>query len=288
MVRFVKMHGAGNDYVYVDGFRECVDDPARLARAISRPHFGVGSDGLILVLPSERADVRMRMWNADGSEAEMCGNGVRCVAKLAHEAGYAPRDDVRVEVGREGASRVLAIRVEKEGGRVRAARVDMGPPDFVRARIPVAGEPAGGEAIDVEVALPARGRVFRASCVSMGNPHCVIFLDAPAGDDLVLGLGPEIERHPLFPARVNVGFAHVAGPDEIRLRVFERGSGETLACGTGACAALAAAARTGRTGRRARVRLPGGDLEIEWSEATGSIALTGPCVEVFRGEYAEG
>jgi diaminopimelate epimerase len=287
MIRFVKMHGAGNDYVYVDGFRERVEDPPALARRVSDRHFGVGSDGLILVLPSERADVRMRMWNADGSEAEMCGNGVRCVAKLAHEAGYAPGEDVRVEVGRDGATRVLEIRVLKEGGRVRAARVDMGRPSFVRREIPMNGEPAEGEAVGVKIPLSARGRAFDATCVSMGNPHCVIFVEAPPRDDLVLGFGPEIERHPLFPRRTNVEWAFVAAPGEIRLRVWERGTGETLACGTGACATLAAAARTGRTGRRARVRLPGGDLDIEWSEATGTILMTGPCVEVFRGEYEE-
>ncbi len=289
MLRFVKMHGCGNDYVCVDGFRETVADPAALARRVSDRHFGVGSDGLILALPSERADVRMRMWNADGSEAEMCGNGVRCVAKLARDAGYARTDDLLVEVGREGATRVLPIHVVRgPGGRVQAARVDMGAPDFARGRIPVAGPPAE-EALDVEVGVAGPpARVFRATGVSMGNPHCVIFADGPPGDDLVLVAGPEIERLPLFPRRANVEFAYVAGPAEIRLRVWERGSGETLACGTGACAALAAAVRTGRIpGRRATVRLPGGDLDIEWSEADGHIHMTGPCVEVFRGELSD-
>jgi diaminopimelate epimerase len=286
MLRFVKMHGCGNDYVFVDGFFERVLDPAGLAVRISNRHFGVGSDGLILVLPSERADVRMRMWNADGSEAEMCGNGVRCAAKLAREAGHAARDDVRVEVGREGATRVLEIRVFREGKKVLAARVDMGAPDFLRQNIPMQGPP-GMEVIDEEIALPKLGRVFRATCVSMGNPHCVIFLDAPPTDDLVLGVGPEIERHPAFPERINVEWAHVEGPASIRLRVWERGSGETLACGTGACAAVAAAARTGRAGRRAVVRLPGGELEIDWSDGDGRLYMTGPCEEVFRGELEE-
>lgn len=274
MLHFVKMHGCGNDYVYVDGFRETVADPAGLAVRVSDRHFGVGGDGLILVLPSEKGDVRMRMWNADGSEAEMCGNGVRCVAKLAREAGYARSDDVRVEVGREGTTtRVLPIRVFRAGGgaEVTAARVDMGPPAF---------------AADAEEGVVAAGRPFRGTRVSMGNPHFVIFLGTPAEDALVLGFGPAIERDPLFPERTNVEWAHVAGRGEIRLRVWERGSGETLACGTGACATLAAAARAGRTGRRATVKLPGGDLDIEWSERDGHIYMTGPCVEVFRGELA--
>jgi len=278
-MRFVKMHGCGNDYVYVDGFRERVADPEALALRVSDRHFGIGGDGLILILPGERsageADVRMRMFNADGSESEMCGNGVRCVAKYAREAGYA-RDAsglVRVEVGRAPRTRVLPIRVHEEGGRVRAATVDMGAPAI--------------EALDREVRLGPDAPTLRGVVVGMGNPHFVTFGDAPPADAAVLGLGPRAERHEAFPDRTNVEFAHVAGPAEIRLRVWERGSGETLACGTGACATLVAAAATGRTGRRATVRLPGGDLDIEWRESDGHVYMTGPCVEVFRGELGE-
>jgi len=266
-LRFSKMHGCGNDYVYVDGFHETVDDPPALARRVSNRHFGIGSDGLILVLPSETADVRMRMFNADGSESEMCGNGVRCVAKLAYEAGHVRRPEVRVEVGADGASRVLPIALTIDGaGRVRAARVDMG--------VPIVG--AGPETVLGRAGLR----------VSMGNPHFVIF--AEPDDAAVLGEGPRLERDPAFPARANIEFARVDGPEEIRLRVWERGSGETLACGTGASATLVAAVALGKiAGRRSLIRLPGGDLDITWSAEDGHVYMTGPCVEVFRGELSD-
>ncbi|HVY60098.1 MAG TPA: diaminopimelate epimerase [Planctomycetota bacterium] len=262
-LRFSKMHGCGNDYVYVDGFRENVPDPPALARRVSDRHFGVGSDGLIVVLPSAKGDVRMRMYNADGSESEMCGNGVRCVAKLAYEAGHARKPEVAVEVGREGATRVLPIRLTVAGDRVTAARVDMGRP---------------GLAPDLETIEGATG--LR---VSMGNPHFVIF--GEPSDANVLGLGPKLEKASAFPDRSNIEFAQAEGPAAIRLRVWERGSGETLACGTGACATLVAAVRLGKIpGRRATLRLLGGDLDIEWPDPQGSVFMTGPCVEVFRGE----
>ena len=284
---FFKMHGCGNDYVLVDGFRDDIADPAALARRVSDRHYGVGSDGLVLVLPSRRADIRMRMWNPDGSEAEMCGNGIRCAAKLAFEAGYGRGKSFRCEVGREGQTRVLTVEVRlRQDGRVEAARVDMGQPSFRCEDIPVAG-PAGEEALAVELEVPALGRSFTATCVSMGNPHAVIFLDADPPDAVVLGAGPQLERHEKFPRRANVGFAHVRGASDLRLRVYERGAGETLACGTGACAALVAAARTGRTQRRATVHLTGGPLEVEWSETDGHVHLTGPVVEVFRGELGD-
>jgi diaminopimelate epimerase len=271
-MRFVKMHGCGNDYVYVDGRQERVVDPAALARRVSDRHFGIGGDGLILVLPSEKADARMRMFNADGSEAEMCGNGVRCVAKYAHEAWLdGAGETVRVEVGREPGTRVLPIRVHARGGRVQAATVDMGAPVILAA--------------DAEIALEPGGIAVRAVLVSMGNPHCVTFGEEP-DERTVATIGPRIERHPAFPDRTNVELAHVVSPSEIRLRVWERGSGETLACGTGACATVVAAALTGRAARRATVRLLGGDLDIEWHEADGHVHMTGPCVEVFRGELS--
>jgi len=285
---FIKMHGCGNDYVYVDGFRHQVQDPARLAVRVSDRHKGVGSDGLILVLPSEKAHVRMRMWNADGSESEMCGNGVRCVAKLAYEEGHARHDDMRVEVGRDGKTRVLTLRLIRQGESVTAVTVGMGSPSFVRQDIPMAGE-QGVEVLDEQIAIPASRDVYTATCVNVGNPHCVIFLDRDPDDALVLGKGPQLETLRVFPARMNVEFAHVLSPTEIRLRVWERGSGETLACGTGATATVAAAIRTGRIpGPKALVHLKGGDLDIEWDRTQNQLYMTGPAVTVFRGTYLDG
>ncbi len=278
---FVKMHGCGNDYVYVDGSRTALpEDPAALAALAARVsdrHYGVGGDGLILILPPTVAGaaVRMRMFNADGSEAEMCGNGVRCVAKYAYENGLAagPSDSVRVEVGKDE-RRVLPIRVRLGAeGKVEAAEVDMGEPCVRDLDRPIEVREAG--------TLVA---AFRASIVDMPNPHCVIFGREPADDRLVATIGPRIESHRMFlPARTNVEFACAERPDEVSLRVWERGSGETLACGTGACATVVAGAATGRTGRRVRVRLSGGALDIEWRAADGHVLMTGPCVEVFRG-----
>ncbi|RMG41764.1 MAG: diaminopimelate epimerase [Planctomycetota bacterium] len=280
-MRFTKMHGAGNDYVYVDCFRERVpqrqEELAGLARRISDRHFGVGSDGLILICPSERADVRMRMFNADGSESEMCGNGVRCVAKYAYDHGLCRRETMRVETGRG----VLTLELQIEGGKVRRVRVDMGPPILQSSRIPtnLPGDPP------VEAPLEVDGRTLSVTCVSMGNPHCVTFVDELT-DHLVLGMGPKVERHAAFPNRVNAEFVQVVRPDEVRVRVWERGTGETLACGTGACAVAVAGVLAGRTERRIVAHLPGGDLELEWSDG-GSVLMTGPAEEVFTGEWPE-
>jgi diaminopimelate epimerase len=276
-MRFTKMHGAGNDYVYVDCFAQPV--PAglpELARRISDRRFGVGGDGLILIRPSERADARMQMLNADGSEAEMCGNGIRCVAKYVYDHGICRRDELRIETG----AGVLAVQVETDGGSVRQVRVDMGPPILEPARIPTTlpGDPVA------DVPLEVAGRRLNVTCVSMGNPHCVIFVPA-ATDELVLGLGPQIETGPHFPARVNVEFVEVIGAGEVRQRTWERGSGETWACGTGASAVCVAGVLTGRTDRRIVNHLRGGDLILEWSEADGRVYMTGPAEEVFCGEW---
>ena len=278
-MHFVKMHGAGNDYIYIDCFRHPMPhDPAGLSRAISDRHFGVGSDGLILICPSDKADARMRMFNADGSEAEMCGNGIRCVAKYVYDRGLVRKPTLTVETGRG----VLTLDLEVGGGVVRQVRVDMGEPILQAERIPTTlpGNPPAHVPFQVE------GRDLAVTCVSMGNPHCVIYVD-DITDDLVLGAGPRIENHPAFPRRTNVEFVRVSRPDDVTMRVWERGSGETLACGTGTCAVAVAGVVTGRTQRRITVHLRGGDLLLNWSEADNHVYMTGPAVEVFSGDWPD-
>ena len=276
-MRFTKMHGAGNDYVYVNCFAEQLpQDLPELARRISDRRFGVGGDGLILIRPSERADARMQMFNLDGSEAEMCGNGIRCVAKYVYDHGICRKPELRIETG----AGVLAVTVESTAGVVQRVRVDMGEPIVEAAQIPTTlpGSPV------VNVPLSVGGRMFQVTCVSMGNPHCILFVDQ-ATDDLVLGWGPRIETDPHFPARVNVEFIEVLGSGEVRQRTWERGSGETWACGTGASAVCVAGVLTGRTERRIVNHLRGGDLELHWSEADNHVYMTGPAAEVFSGDW---
>lgn len=275
-MRFTKMHGAGNDYVYVNCFSEPFPtDPAALAIAVSDRHQGIGADGLILICPSERGDARMRMYNADGSESEMCGNGIRCVAKYVHDHGIAKKELLRIETGRG----VLTLQLFIEQGQARRIRVNMGPPILKSADIPTTlpGDPP------IKQALSVGGRELRVTCVSMGNPHCVTFVDEIT-DEWVLGIGPQIETHPAFPRRVNAEFIQVWSPTEFNMRVWERGSGETQACGTGACAACVAGVLAGVTERRVLAHLPGGDLELEWAES-GDVFLTGEAVEVFSGDW---
>jgi diaminopimelate epimerase len=281
-MRFTKMQGAGNDYVYVDCFAERMpDDPPELARRIADRHFGVGGDGLILICPSSAADARMRMFNADGSEAEMCGNGVRCVAKYVYDHGICRQPTLRIETGRG----VLTLDVEAAGGTVQRVRVDMGEPILEPARVPTTlpGNPRFPGAPAAEVELSVAGQTLQATCVSMGNPHCIVFVAEPT-DDWVLRVGPQVENDRRFPRRVNAEFVQVLGPGEVRMRVWERGSGETLACGTGACAVCVAGALTGRTARKLLAHLPGGDLELEWA-ADNRVYMTGPAVEVFCGDW---
>jgi diaminopimelate epimerase len=277
-MRFVKMHGAGNDYIYVDCFTQPAPPrPHLLAAQISNRHKGIGADGLILVRPSSVAHARMQMFNADGSEAEMCGNGVRCVAKYIYEQGIARQEQLKVETGRG----VLDLDLTIRSGKVESVRVNMGRPVLEAARIPtlLPGNPPR------DVPLNVAGRTFDVTCVSMGNPHCVMFVDQLT-DDGVLGRGPQIERHPAFPNRTNVEFAVVRASDQIEMRVWERGSGETQACGTGACAVAVAGVLTGRTARQVLCQLPGGELTIDWSES-GEVYLSGPAIEVFRGEWPD-
>jgi diaminopimelate epimerase len=275
-MRFTKMHGAGNDYVYVNAFDETLPtDVGALARAVSDRHCGIGSDGLILICPSERADAKMRMFNVDGSEGEMCGNGVRCVAKYVYDHGIARRDELKIETGRG----VLTLRVFTENGKVSRVRVNMGTPILKGTEIPTTlpGDPP------VRVPLVVDGRAIPVTCVSMGNPHCVAFVEE-LSDEWVLGIGPKIERHEAFPRRVNVEFIQVISARETRMRVWERGSGETMACGTGACASAVAGVLNGLTERNVLCHLRGGDLTLEWAEA-GEVFMTGPAVEVFSGEW---
>ncbi len=278
-MRFTKLHGCGNDYVYVDCITNPMPhDPAGLSRRISDRHFGVGSDGLILICPSERADARMRMFNADGSEAEMCGNGVRCVAKYLHDHGLVRKPRLTVETGRG----VLTLDLDVSDGRVGQVTVDMGEPILEATRIPTTlpGNPPKDAALE----LP--GRTLRVTCVSMGNPHCITYVDEIT-DDWVLRVGPQVERHPAFPRRTNAEFVRVNRPGDVTVRVWERGSGETLACGTGACAVAVAGVLTGHTARQIVAHLPGGDLQLHWSEKDNHVYMTGPAVEVFRCEWPE-
>ncbi len=276
-MKFAKMHGAGNDYVYINGFNETVADPAQLAVTLSDRHFGIGSDGLILILPSRQADVRMRMFNADGSEAEMCGNGLRCVAKYAYDHGLVSTRKIRVETG----AGVLPLQLfTNEANRVEKVRVNMGQPRLRRDQLPMTG-PAGEQVVGAE--LQILDRTFEITCVSMGNPHCVIFVDDVEAF-AVEKYGPAIENHPLFPKRINVEFVEVLSPAEVKQRTWERGAGETLACGTGASAVTVAGVLANRTGRHIVNHLRGGDLEMEWSE-DGCIYMTGPAVQVFEGDF---
>ena len=277
-MRFTKMHGAGNDYVYIN----CFDEPTpadipSTAIAISDRHTGVGGDGLVLIGPSEVADARMRMFNADGSESEMCGNAIRCVAKYVSDRGIARKPELKIETGRG----ILTMQLfTGAGGKVEQVTVNMGAPIVESARIPTTlpGDPPTNAKLDVA------GMSIDVTCVSMGNPHCVTFVDE-VNDDWVLRVGPQIERHPAFPRRVNAEFIQVVSRDEFIMRVWERGSGETLACGTGACASAVAGVLTGRTNRTVTAHLRGGDLKLEWS-ASGDVFMTGPATEVFSGEWS--
>ncbi len=272
-VRMTKMHGAGNDYVYVDCRERDLADPARIARAVSRRHHGIGADGLILVRRADDADCRMEMYNADGSRAQMCGNGVRCVGKFVYDRGLHVNP---IRIATDCGVKTLDLVVDARG-RVSAATVDMGAPILDGPRIPVA---RAGRVVDQP--LEVGGTTWQVTCISMGNPHCVIFVPEVASLELDR-IGPTFEHHPFFPERVNTEFVALRSPRALDFRIWERGSGETMACGTGACAALVAGVLTGRTERRALVHLRGGDLEIEW-RADDHVTMTGAAAEVFTAD----
>lgn len=279
-MKFTKLHGLGNDYVYVNCFEEPlvgVDLP-ELARRVSDRHFGIGGDGLILIMPSEKADFRMRVFNNDGSEAKNCGNGLRCVSKYVYDHGLTDNHSFSIETL---GGIVFPVVHAGDDGKVATVTIDMGEPRFNCADIPMAIETTPQF---IEQLFEVEGRAFTMTSLSMGNPHAILFVDEVRGED-VHKLGPIIEHHPLFPERTNVEFIKVLDPKHIQFRVWERGSGETLACGTGACAAAVAAIQSGQTERSVTVHLLGGDLHIEWREADNHVYMTGSATEVFSGVY---
>jgi diaminopimelate epimerase len=278
-MKFTKMHGIGNDYIYVNGFAETVADPAHLAKIVSDRHLGIGADGLILILPSDKADVKMRMFNADGSESEMCGNGVRCVAKYAHDHGLSAKNPLTVETGRG----VLTLDLHLRGQRVSEVTVNMGRPILELPKIPVDPEKVRKIA-GPEYEFSVGGRDHRAVFVSMGNPHAVIFTGDSAAIDIA-ALGPKIEQAPAFPRRINVHWVQIKSRGEVIMRTWERGSGVTLACGTGACAVCVAGVLAGRTDGKILAHLPGGDLQLEWRQSDDDVYMTGPATEVFSGDW---
>lgn len=283
MIEFTKMHGAGNDYVYVDCFaQEAPINPADLARKISDRRFGVGGDGLILILPSDAADARMRMFNADGSESEMCGNGIRCVAKYVYDHGIKQQPRLKIETG----AGVLEIDLTIENGLAKFATVDMGRPILEPSLVPctLIGDAGDSSKAIVEAPLEIGGVKLNITCVSMGNPHCVIFVPE-ATDDLVLRVGPMIENSSIFPKRTNVEFIEIISRNEVRQRTWERGSGETWACGTGASAVCVAGVLSGRTDAEIVNHLRGGDLKLKWDGIGHSVFMTGEAVEVFSGSF---
>ncbi len=291
-MKFTKMHGLGNDYVYVNCFEEKIDNPAKLAQIVSDRHTGIGSDGLILMCPSQEAGVRMRIFNADGSEAEMCGNGIRCVAKYAYEHKLAKRGGAFSVPGQppcpaslniETGNGVLTVGlVIDDSGKVQKVCVNMGQPILTPKDIPV--ELAGEKVVEEPIEI--LGQRLLMTCVSMGNPHAVFFCDDVGLIELEK-LGPAVENHSLFPNRTNVHFVQVDKPREFTMRTWERGSGITLACGTGACACCVAAVLTGRGKRVCTAHLPGGELDLNWCEEDNCVYMTGPAVEVFEGTWPE-
>ena len=274
-LKFTKMHGCGNDYVYIDAGSEQIDDPPALARVISDRRFGIGSDGLILILPSDVADFRMRMFNPDGSEAH-CGNGLRCVAKFVYDHRMTDKSQLTIET----LAGVLSVKLALDGNCVAKVSANMGGPRLDRAEIPMKGDP--GEVLNEPFSVD--GETFSVTCLSMGNPHCVIYVDDVESFP-VTTVGPQIENADVFPERTNVEFVQVISSAEVRQRTWERGAGETLACGTGASAVCVAGVLAGRTQEELLIHLAGGDLELSWKDRA-DVVLTGPAVTVYEGVYA--
>lgn len=275
-MKFTKMHGCGNDYVYVNLFEEIIENPAELSIKISHRHFGIGSDGLVTIGPSDIADFTMRIYNADGSEAEMCGNAVRCVGKYVYDHGMINKTEVTVETG----AGIMILFLNIKNGKVDTVRVDMGEPAFAPIDIPVV---ADGENV-IDAPITVGDKEWKMTCVSMGNPHAVVFVDDTKNFPIET-YGPLFENHERFPKRTNTEFVQVLSRTEANMRVWERGSAETWACGTGTCATVVACILNGLTDRKVLVHLLGGDLIIEWDDETNHVFMTGPATEVFRGEY---
>ena len=293
-MKFTKMQGLGNDYVYVDCTKEELATPADIARAVSDRHFGIGSDGLILIKPSKVADFYMEMYNADGTRSAMCGNGIRCVGKYVHDFGLTDKLDVSIET----AAGIKYLNLRVLGGQVTEVRVNMGAPVFEPKLVPTTLEatrqiaPNGASDVDektvvsvvLDAPLEVDGNTYRVSCVSMGNPHVITYVDDEKAVDIEK-IGPSFEHHNVFPERTNTEFIRVADRKNIYMRVWERGTGETLACGTGACASAVATMLNGLCDRKVTVHLLGGDLFIEWDEKENVVYMTGPAVTVFTGDY---
>ena len=275
-MKFTKMQGIGNDYIYVNCFEEVVTEPERLAIVMSKPHFGCGADGLILIEPSDTADFGMRVFNSDGSEAGMCGNGIRCVGKYVYERGMT--DKTELTIATKGGFKQISLQVEE--GKVARVKVDMGTPELNPKLIPV---DLPGEIV-LRHRLQIMGQTWFITCVNMGNPHAVLFVRDPEVVDLPT-IGPMIEHHPLFPRRTNVEFVRVIDRGILQMRVWERGAGETLACGTGACAALVAAVLAGNSDRTVQMKLSGGNLQLHWSAEDNHVYQTGPAEFVYDGEW---
>lgn len=276
-MKFTKMHGLGNDYVYVNCLKERIDDPSAAARFVSDRHFGIGSDGLIMINPSEKADFEMEMYNADGSRGEMCGNGIRCVAKYVYDYGLTDKTSISVET--LGGIKYLDLTVKD--GKTVLVRVDMGRPELEAGRIPIIMENPRDRVLNAPIVVD--GIEYRMTGVSMGNPHAVVYVEDVKGLEIEK-IGPKFENHERFPQRINTEFVKVLDRKTAEMRVWERGSGETLACGTGACAAAAACILNGFTENQVTIRLLGGDLQIEWDRESDRIYMTGPAAVVFDGE----
>jgi diaminopimelate epimerase len=273
-MNFTKMQGIGNDYIYINCFEEKVENPSKLSVRLSDRHFGIGSDGIILIEPSAGADCRMDIYNADGSQAMMCGNGIRCVGKYVYERGIAKKDVLKIDT----MSGIKTLRLDIQAGTVVSVTVDMGAPGFKAEDIPAVFPK--DQIIDEPITVD--GIKYRITCVSMGNPHCVLFVDDVNKIDIEK-IGPKFENHAMFPNRANIEFIQILNKNEINMRVWERGSGETWACGTGACASAAACFVNKKTERKVKVHLRGGDLGINWDEKTGNVYMTGPAEFVFDG-----
>ncbi|MBP3961122.1 diaminopimelate epimerase [Paenibacillus lignilyticus] len=274
-MNFTKMHGLGNDFIVVEGETKLPDNAAELAVQLCNRFFGIGADGLVYILPSEQADFRMRIMNSDGSEAEQCGNAIRCVAKYVYDNGLTDKETLTIETLGAG---VQEVQLTVENGKAVLVRVNMGQPILEGLKVPttIDANPVINQSIEVD------GREFKFTAVSMGNPHCVIYVDDAVNFDLA-AWGPKLEVHPMFPRKINVEFVTVRSKDFTDMRVWERGAGPTLACGTGACATVVASVLNGYTDRTATVSLKGGDLLIEWNEENNHVYMTGPAAEVFRG-----
>ena len=274
-MKFTKMHGIGNDYVYVNCFEESVKNPAEVSKFVSDRHFGIGSDGLILISPSAIADFRMNIYNADGSQAELCGNGIRCVAKYVYDYGLTDKTEISVET----LAGIKYLRLQVENGKVASVEVNMGAPILEPKEIPVAVE----ESPVVNVPVEVKGKIYHMTCVSMGNPHAIIFMNNVKDLDIA-AIGPYFENHTVFPKRTNTEFVEVLDRNTVNMRVWERGSDETLACGTGACATTVACILNDKTENEVTVHLLGGDLKIRWDREANQVYMTGPATVVFDGE----